>query len=329
MPGTRIRGLIAAVSLSSITAALACGGPPPKPPSRLFAADSGHFAIGSLIDPNPAAGTVTVDRIIAGANTGLSNNIGSLAFDAANDRLYVGNGITIRVFEQASRAEGNVAPSRVITYASGGGNTGSLFLDTANNRLYVGDDLNGVRVFNNASAINGVAANDRLITLGLGLVQGIAVDTGRNILYVSLRAPSGESGIVVYDGADAVRGNPLPARIIVAHSDQRDFPVAGLFLDAAHDRLYAAGWTFFQVMVFDSVSTADGLTAPTKTLELPNSGSLVTSVFVDVANDRLYAVGANAIAIVPNVSTASGAVAATMVLAPQPFGSFTALVVGP
>src|SRR5712692_438852 len=67
--------------------------------SKLFAADSPHMAIGSLVNPNPPAGMIPVDRTIMGLiYTGLSSNIGSLALDPALDYLYVGNGTSILVF---------------------------------------------------------------------------------------------------------------------------------------------------------------------------------------------------------------------------------------
>src|SRR5690348_8832221 len=62
-------------------------------PSKLFAADSTDMAVGSLANRNPAAGSLTPDRVIAGPiYVALSTNIGSLALDAVKDRLYVGNG---------------------------------------------------------------------------------------------------------------------------------------------------------------------------------------------------------------------------------------------
>src|SRR6266699_4552613 len=137
MPNLRLL-LISAV-LSSALGLAACGGgggygggnnaPSGAAPSKLFAADSPHKAIGSLANPNPGAGTFPVDRTIMGPiYTELSNNIGGLALDPALDYLYVGNGTSILVFYMASMANGNISPSRSI--AIGSGNTGSLFLDT-------------------------------------------------------------------------------------------------------------------------------------------------------------------------------------------------------
>src|ERR1700694_2114649 len=81
------RQLTASVMLSSLLGLAACGGgggggygggggsnmPTGAAGSKAFAADSPHFAIGSLINPNPGPGTIIVDRIISGIYTQLSN----------------------------------------------------------------------------------------------------------------------------------------------------------------------------------------------------------------------------------------------------------------
>ena len=191
----------------------------------------------------------------------------------------------------------------------------------------MGDDIVGVRVFNNASAINGSIASNRLIG-GFRVVHGVAVDTGRNILYVSNESNSG-SAIDVFDHADTVNGNAVPARRIMMLVDNRTFLTWGIFLDAAHDRLYVTSLDY-TVRVFDAVSTANGSMPPTRTLAVPpvTTGIGFSSVFVDVANDRLYAVGISAIAVVQNVSTTSDASTAAVVFPPS-LGDFTAVVVAP
>lgn len=297
-------------------------------PSKLFGADSVHMAIGSLANPNPGAGAIPVDRIIMGLiYTGLSNNIGSLALDPALDYLYVGNGTSIRVFYSASVANGDVTPLRAISL--GGGNTGSLFLDTVNNRLYVGDDVNGVKVFNSASTANGAPAPDRSITGDFGTsfqIHGVAVDTTKNILYVSntTTAPALSNQVSVFDGAGTVTGSNTPNRTITPNPA---IAVGGISLDAGNNRLYVAGGSGATlVMVFDNASTATGSTAPTKTLAGFPSGIL--NVVVDTAHDRLYAVGVSGVYIVNGVSTAVGAVGATAILPPAG-GNLTAVAVNP
>jgi hypothetical protein len=296
-------------------------------PSKLFGADSLHMAIGSLANPNPGAGAIPLDRMISGTYTSLSNTIGSLALDPALDYLYVGNGTSILVFYGASMANGNTYPNRSI--AIGSGNTGSLFLDTVNNRLYVGDDSLGVRVFNNASTVMGTPTNDRFITGDFGTtftIHGVAVDTTKDILYVSntTNTPATSNQISVFDSAHTVTGSHTPTRTITPNPASA---VGGISLDAGHDRLYVAGGAgATTVMVFDGASTANGSKAPTKTLSGFLSGIL--NVVVDTVNDRLYAVGVSGVYIVNSVGTATGMVTATAIL-PVAGGNLTAVAVAP
>src|SRR5262245_15862045 len=101
---TQLRGAIVAAFLA--LAAAGCGGgggggsSGPLPPSRFFAVDAAHLAIGSLVNPDPSPGAIAVDRIITGSSTGLTASAGRLALDTVNDRLYVANGTSILVFEK-------------------------------------------------------------------------------------------------------------------------------------------------------------------------------------------------------------------------------------
>src|SRR6266568_6800753 len=131
--------------------------------SKLFAADAGYPGIGSLVNPDPPAGMVVVDRFFYGS--GLTSSVESLALDTTNDRLYVGNGTTILVYNGASMASASLSPDRTIT---GIGNAGSLFIDSAHNRLYVGDNQLGVKVFDPADMANGMASPSGFLTGNFG-----------------------------------------------------------------------------------------------------------------------------------------------------------------
>src|SRR5881396_2817289 len=96
MPNLRL--LVVSAMLSSALGLAACGGgggygggnnpPSGAAASKLFAADSTDRVIGSLANPDPAAGSLTVDRMIGPTSpyffnyAGFSTNIGSLALDA-------------------------------------------------------------------------------------------------------------------------------------------------------------------------------------------------------------------------------------------------------
>ena len=348
MTAHRAFGLLAASAMLSFLLGLAAcggggsyggGGNMPVTgvgPSKLFGADSTDRVIGSLANPNPAAGSLTVDRVIGPASpyffnyAGFSTNIGSLALDTTRDYLYVGNGTSILVFHGASVANGDLFTDATIGPI---GNTGSMFLDAAHDLLYVGDDVNGVKVFNGASAANG-SPTARLISGDFGatfLIHGVAVDTtAKNILYVSnTNHTSSKDQISVFDNASGVSGNNPPNRTITPTVANVNQSVGGISLDAASDILYVAGGSgSTQVMVFSGASSANdvsGALAPGKILTFPSG---ILKVVVDATHDRLYAVGLNGhIYLVENVSTLSSGAATAKDASLSNGGMLTAIAV--
>ena len=227
----------------------------------------------------------------------------------------------------ASMANGDAIPARVITNNPASGNTGSLFLDTTNNRLYVGDDVFGVRVFDNASMINGATASARVIT-GLGTVHGVAVDAGNNILYVSNTTSTPSNQINLFTASTA-NDPATPLKTITPTASSINLNVGGISLDMASDRLYVAGFTDSKVRVFDAVhNTPGGMILPTKTLTFPGTTGTISSVTIDSANNRLYAVTLGAIYILNGARAATDPITVTAILVPAN-GSFSAVAVNP
>ena len=331
--------LIAALGLAACGKAynggsMTYGMPTGGAPSKLFAADSTDKVVGSLANPDPATGSLMVDRVIGPTSpyfynyANFSMNIGSLALDATRDYLYVGNGTSILVFHGASMANGDLFTNATIGTI---GNTGSMFLDAANDRLYVGDDAVDVKVFSGASMANGTPT-PRLITGMSKPIHGVAVDTGRNILYVSNDTVGGSTThqIMVFDNAATVT-NAGPNRTITPTVSNANQTVGGISIDATRDVLYVAGGSAsMQVMVFAGASAANdmsGATAPSKILTMP-SGML--KVVVDTVNDRLYAVGSNGhIYLVEAVSTLSSGAATAKDASLSNGGMLTAVAVSP
>jgi hypothetical protein len=334
--------IIAATLLASLAACGSGGGygmggggamPSSAAASKLFAADSTDRVVGSLANPDPAAGSLTVDRLIGPTSpyfynyAGFSISIGSLALDTTRDILYVGNGTSVLIFYGASMANGDIFASATIGPI---GNTGSMFVDSTHDLLYVGDDIVGVKVFSGASMANG-SPTPRSITGDFGTtfqLHGVAVDTtSKNILYVSnTNHTTASDQISVFDNATTVSGSKTPDRTITPNPASS---VGGISLDAGNDRLYVAGGSAGSVvMVFDTASTASGSTAPSKTLSGFPSGIL--NVVFDPVNDRLYAVGLSGhIYLVENVGTlSSGTVSAKDASLPNG-GMLTAVAVNP
>jgi len=340
----RAFGLLAASAmLSSLLGLAACGGGGTYGggggnmpvtgvgPSKLFGADSTDRVIGSLANPNPAAGSLTVDRVIGPTSpyfynyAGFSTNIRSLALDTTRDYLYVGNGTLIFVFHGASMANGDLFADAKFGPI---GNTDSMFLDAASDRLYVGDTNTDLKVFSGASTASGTPT-PRHITGMTTPIHGVAVDTTtKNILYVS-NENSSTHQISVFDNADAVT-SAAPNRTITPTVSAVNQPVGGISLDATHDVLYVApGGTGNGIMVFSTASTADGSIAPAKTLTIPSAPGIL-SVLVDPANDRLYAVGSNGhIYLIEAVSTLSSGTATAKDASLSNGAMLTAVAVSP
>src|SRR6267378_3246761 len=341
MPTDRaLKLLVVFAMLSSVLGLTACGGgggygggnnnPSGAGPSKLFAADSTDRVIGSLANPNPAAGSLTVDRAIGPMSpyfynyAMFSTNLGSLALDTTRDYLYVGNGTSILVFHGASVANGDLFTNATIGPI---GNTGSMFLDAANDRLYVGDDVNNVKVFSPASTASSMST-PRLVTGMTTPIHGVAVDTANNILYVS-NENSTTHQISVFDNADAVT-NAAPSRTITPTVSTVNQPVGGISVDATRNLLYVApGSSGNGIMVFTTASTASGAIAPAKTLTITPAPGIL-KVVVDAVNDRLYAVGSNGhIYLIETASTLSSGTATAKDASLSNGGMLTAVAVNP
>lgn len=126
------------------------------------------------------AGSIPPGATLSGGLTMLSDPSG-IFVDALSDRLYVANSgaDTVLVFNAASRASGDVGPSRTISGpVSKLNQPRAVFIDIGTDRLYVanagGDEI---LVFNNAGVINGAVAPDRSIELPAGTTPyGVFVD---------------------------------------------------------------------------------------------------------------------------------------------------------
>ncbi|HIL33795.1 MAG: hypothetical protein ABGX83_08455 [Nitrospira sp.] len=177
--------------------------------------------------------------------------------------------------------------------------------DATNNRLYVANrDGSSILRFNDTPipslkgdiTPSGVLAGFETTTIFFP--RGIAVDTGRDILYIS---NVGNDSILVYDNASNAGGLPavcfsvnqdppldvslckrLPDRQIAPHDDlgpdpsapdpnkiagQLDIPF-GIFMDEGNNRLYVANTGFNQpgILIYENASTRDGTVFPERVI---------------------------------------------------------------
>ena len=235
---------------------------------RLFVADPGANAVLVFDTISTKTGNIASNRAIAGALTNLISPI-DLALDGGRNLLYVADGGNIFVFSSASTANGNVAPVRIIT-PSPAFNINGIFLEAATDRLFVSDATIGadaVKVFDNASSLNGSVAAARTITGGntqLGQPGNLIVDsTGR--LIVSNFSPA---KITVYSNAATTSGNVTPSGAVT--SPDMSGP-SQITLNASNGDLYVADTFSARVVVFANIGTANGSVSANRNINGSNT----------------------------------------------------------
>ena len=162
--------------------------------------------------------------------------------------------------------------------ACGGGGTP---LPVATGVFYVLERVNkAVYIYDNVATMDG--ALDPVRTLSgentqLENPSALAVDTRRNILYVS--ETDGQQ-ILAFFPASTVEGATAP---------KRTYPglirSTGLYYDLKNDVLYAADAVDQSILAWDGISTMDTGTGPTRRIGL---GYLPSAVFVDTQRNILY-----------------------------------------
>lgn len=175
------------------------------------------FANAGTID-----GNVAPLHNITGPATGLmtADQDKRLFVDPAHDRLYVtdGSSASVLVFNDASTADGNVAPARTIA----GGATGLSFpwgiaVDLTRDILYVADEgADALFVFDGASTVTGNVAPNRTLsgpTSTIDNPRDIDVDGPTDRLYV-VNFPAGVGTVSIWEGASGLDGDVAPARAI-------------------------------------------------------------------------------------------------------------------
>jgi hypothetical protein len=319
-------------------------------PSKLFVADEGNRAVGSLINPNPSPGTIAVDRIIQGPSTDLNDCIGingmpsgqciptlpSMALDAARDRLYVArtNFENLVRFDGAGTASGDVHPGLEVTLIGPLNvvlRTRFLHLDTAHDAMYIGDGGTAVSVIDSVSAVTGAAPGTSFVQMppsrfiqadiGSEVMFGIGVDSARDLLYMATIGFSGAM-VSVFTHAGTLNGLHVPDRRFTVGGTG----TAAMFLDAGNDRLYVAD-AAGNVRVYEGASMLTVTPSASRTFVLPFAAQV--RIFVDTASDRFYAVTQNRVFIVNGVSSANGAVAGTAITVSNPGVQLSAVVARP
>jgi hypothetical protein len=250
---------------------------------RLYANDA---KVINIFDKASALnGKIAATRIVTPLIPGLTL-LNGMQLDKNSDTLYIGyatNSSTyaVAVFPNATNMSGNVAPSRVMT----GVNAGYFVVDTQHNILYTKDRSSAeskVYAFPDQSMINGAApfATRKTLSLPLGSLAGLALDTKHDRLYVGvLRSFSASGGVGVVEAAstrgtvNAAGADHTPASLIsLPNGALGDI---GLAYDPNNDRLYAG--LDNNVYILDTVSTLQAGTPANAVLVTAPTGSYITT----------------------------------------------------
>ncbi len=233
-------------------------------------------------------GDAAPTRVLTGASTQItSDNAYEVYVDETRDLLYVAYSDGVFVFANAATIDGDVAPVRTITGATTGLVTADrdkrLFVDEVNDRLYVVDgDTATVLVWDAASTVDGDTAPSRTIVggnTGFNFPWGIAVDVGRDILYV---ADESADAVFIFDGASSLDGDVAPDRILMGATSTLAGP-AGIDVDPISNRLYVSHYpSDAAISIWDDASTVDGDVAPTRSLTGASTG-IDSTADVDVS----------------------------------------------
>ncbi len=219
-------------------------------------------------------GDVAPTRTLVGAATLLDHTY-DVVVDEVRNVLYAsyrtGAVGGVLAFANASTIDGNVAPVRNIT--GFGNHDKRIFVDAINDRLYVADSDSvppSLKVYDNASTVTGDVAPDRTVSgasTNFVFPWGIAVDIGRDILYLS-----DESGhaIHIFDNASTIDGNIAPSRTVTGATSTLDSP-SDIAVDPVTDTLYVTNYSMGvfpgSLSVWENASTVDGDVAPSRAIE--------------------------------------------------------------
>ena len=245
--------------------------------------------------------------------------------DNASDQLYMVSPFLncILVFTDATTANGNVTPARVISGTTELNHPVSLWLDSNTNQLYVlSSSSDDILVFTDATTANGNVSPARIISgpaTELNYPTSIWLDSNSNQLYVA----SGYSitSILVFTQASIANGNVAPEKSIT--STMLYGTHSWLWLDSPSNELYVIfGYNGIGAFVFTDATIANGNIVPTREITTTQAeGGIGGPFWVDSTSDQLYIThqGINkpgSILVFDNASTINGAVTPSRVIYP-------------
>jgi len=256
--------------------------------------------------------TATPDRLIQGSNTQIDHpGQDSIFVDETRNLIYVVDNANfsgirdILVYENATTATGDIAPSRVILIA-GLTRLAGVELDTTLDRLYVTGSVNtthSLYIFDNASTLSGTPVPTAIINGIEG--NGIALDDTNDRLFVS---GNYNQTIYVFDSASTLVSASTPDRTINLLAGFSG--PASVWIDESTDRLYiSSNWTTAAgngLFAFENAATlSGGINADTGS-SMRIAGAAITVMIDDLDNLYTWVDSATAVKIYNNASTLTG-----------------------
>ena len=305
---------------------------PVTPTNRLYVSSQSTNSIVRFNDGLGANGNIAPSATIVGAATTLDGPQ-YLAFDPVHDRLFVANVGTVTVlgtiliFDSASTATGNVAPTRTIGgTVSGLISPSDVAYDATHDALYV-LDVTDILVYNSisTSTVNGDIAPNRDITVPFNLTA-FCLDVTNDRLYATDAAAN---AVHIFDNISAQNGVVGASRTVGGALTKLSVPF-GVALDPTKNLVVSNSGGSGSITVYSAASVATGtsplnvapiatITGPATTLANPAQIILNT---VSTGGEMVVADSASGeVATFANVGASGGNTAPTRRIA----GSATTL----
>lgn len=230
------------------------------------------YANASKLDGNINASRSIIPNMSDVSTIGVIGGIQRVILDKANDRIYASFKSTARdgiaVFENASKLDGTVTPSRIIT---GSFDVLSFAIDFKRNVMYScwshGSPCD-VFVFENIDTAKGnieIARRSRIPTF----VKGFAIDSARDRLYMV----SNNGTVLILDSASTATGDARITSLVLPTMRAG----SAITVDTANDRLYA-GFSE-QVFVLNDASKLNASSSAAQAVAITVPGNAAISYF--------------------------------------------------
>ncbi len=243
-----------------------------------------------------------------------SSCVPAMWFDRASNQLFVLSkyAASVLVFTDASTANGNVLPARVISGTTTQINSPqNLWFDAHSNQLYVDNSYN-ILVFTDATTAQGDVAPGRVITSTF-TPTCLWLDSTSNQLYVGTT----NNSILVFTEASTISGTIAPIRTITS-TDIYSYPILLWFENTSNQLYITSGYG--GIVTFTDATTVNGNVKAARIIR-ENQLFYTGAFWLDSTFDQLYVAnqdskGHVSIVVFDNASTINGSVTPSRMIYP-------------